>query len=98
MPKVHIADSQIVLEVQEGDILYNALDDQGVRLPHGCLSGSCGACSIEVIDGQKNLQPPTQVEADTIWAVKSERGLMNKDIRLSCRAKIIGNVIIKKLT
>jgi ferredoxin len=85
-------------DIKNGDILYNALDDQGLKLPHGCLSGSCGACSIEVIQGSQNLTPPSAIEADTISAVRQERGFQGKEIRLSCRARVNGDIVIKKLS
>lgn len=101
MPIVSIQGADKVFEVNEGEILYDSLYDRGEELPHGCLSGSCGACRIEVVSGKENLQPPGVIEQNTIDALKAEfsetKGadfIKEKEIRLSCRAKVLGNVTI----
>jgi ferredoxin len=104
MPIVSIQDTTKAIEVNEGEILYDSLYDRGTVLPHGCLSGSCGACRVEVISGHENLQAPGVIEQNTIDAIKEEFALTkgadfvkNKTIRLSCRAKVVGNVSIKPI-
>lgn len=90
MPKVSILDTEQVFEIPDNAVLHDALDSQGCTLPHGCLSGSCGACRIEVIN-PASLQPAGAVEQNTIEALNEERlkkGLSPLTIRLSCRAKI----------
>lgn len=101
MPRVSIQDSGKTFEVNDGEILYDALHDRGLELPHGCLSGSCGACRVEVIQGKEHLHPPGIIETNTIDALKDEfiktRGgdfVQGKEIRLSCRAKVLGDVSI----
>lgn len=79
--------------VEEGDILWESLSDQGEMLPHGCLSGSCGSCRIDVISGAENLAPADGVESDTLEHLKSMiEGEAPKCLRLSCRAEVRGNV------
>ena len=102
MPRVSIADSSKTFEVSEGETLYNSLSDQGESLPHGCLSGSCGACRIEVISGKENLHPPSFIELNTIEALKEEFRETNAieascEIRLSCRAKVLGDVVFRPI-
>jgi ferredoxin len=104
MPRVSIADTEKVFDVKDGDILYDSLYDQGEELPHGCLSGSCGACRIEVITGNENLQPAGVIETNTIDCLKEEfvqlhgkEFLEGKTIRLACRAKIKGDVSFRPL-
>lgn len=101
MPIVSILGTTKKFEVKEGDILYDALSTLGEELPHGCLAGSCGACKISVVDGKENLKAPGAIEQNTIDAVREElsevRGsdfINNTVIRLSCRAKVMGNVCI----
>jgi ferredoxin len=91
-------------EVKKGEILFDALDNLGEQLAHGCLAGSCGVCKIEVLENPENLQEASAVEKDTISAIKTnyERihgagSAENKVIRLSCRAKVIGDVKIAPL-
>lgn len=99
MPRVSLKDTNKSFEVKENDVLYDALFDQGEKLPHGCLSGSCGACRVEVIAGKDNLHKPGAIEQNTIEAIKDEAAIKgldfsNKEIRLSCRAKVLGDVTI----
>lgn len=79
-------------KVNLSQILYDELDRQGLQLPHGCLSGSCGSCRIHVIKGIENLSPMGVVETDTVDHIKS--AYPGKTVRLSCRAKVLGDVEI----
>ena len=88
-------------EVTQGNILFDELERLGFLLPHGCLAGSCGACRIEILEGALNLSTPGAVETDTIESIKknycdSNRSelVVNKNIRLSCRAKVVGDITI----
>ncbi|MDO9183701.1 MAG: 2Fe-2S iron-sulfur cluster-binding protein [Bacteriovorax sp.] len=100
----HLNEKDKKFEVSSGKILFDQLELQGLVLPHGCLAGSCGSCRIEIIEGFENLMPPGAVESDTIDAItknycetnRSEM-VVNKKIRLSCRAKILGDITIAVL-
>lgn len=88
----------LTFEVENGEVIYEALEKQGLELPHGCLAGSCGACRIEVISNPENLKTPSAVEADTISSIKSnlatklnDPSYLEKNIRLSCRARVQGD-------
>lgn len=105
MPRVSIEDTKQTLEIPTDVILYDALADQGVELPHGCLSGSCGACRINVISGADKLAPAGVIEQNTIDAICDEyrnlsgpEFLQGKHIRLSCRAKVQGDITILPLS
>lgn len=91
-------------EVHEGKILFDELELQGLVLPHGCLAGSCGSCRIEILEGAENLSPSGAVETDTVESIKKnycDTGrshlVANKEIRLSCRAKVLGDIKIMVL-
>lgn len=101
MPTVSVANDKLnnkedlKFEVNEGQILFDELERQDHILPHGCLAGSCGSCRIEIIEGAENLSPQGAVETDTINSIKGNHP--GKTIRLSCRAKVLGNIKIKTL-
>ncbi len=104
MPKVTLIDRNESYEVPSDSIMYDALCDVGVELPHGCLSGSCGACRIVVAEGAANLFPPGVIETDTVACVIAEYEKINgagalegKTVRLSCRAKVLGDVSVLPL-
>ncbi len=92
------------VEVEENQLLFDALDDKGVKLPHGCMAGSCGTCRVEVIEGAENLSKASYVESDTVTHIHQsyketygEDYLQDMQIRLTCRAKVLGDVTIKVL-
>lgn len=104
MPTVSIKGSDKTFEVKLGDIIYDSLSDQGYELPHGCLSGSCGACRIEVTEGVQNLESAGAIETNTVDCLKDEFNQKFGDtftegmtIRLACRAKVKGDVQIKPI-
>ncbi len=85
-------------EVNEGEILFDELEKQEFKLPHGCLAGSCGSCRVWVIEGAEQLKEPSAIEQNTIEAITQtynetvgEDFLKDKVLRLSCRARIQGN-------
>lgn len=91
-------------ELENDEIIYEGLERQGISLPHGCLSGSCGACRIIIEEGNENMKVPSVIETDTINHIKNnlaqktgDQSYLTKNIRLSCRARISGNVTINKL-
>ncbi len=107
MPTVSVVRSteeMAEFEIPSGEVLFDSLDNLGETLPHGCLAGSCGSCRILVIEGKENLSPPSAIEQDTINHIRISYGekfgeayLQGKTIRLSCRARVQGNVKIEKL-
>ena len=104
MPIVSFKDKSETFTVENKEILFDALDRLGEQLPHGCLAGSCGACRIEILSGAENLKEPSEVEKDTIEAIRQNYERINgkgsaadKVIRLSCRAKVLGDVEFQKL-
>jgi ferredoxin len=104
MPRVSIADTSKTFEVNEGETIYNSLVEQGEDLPHGCLAGSCGACRIEILSGKENMYPPSFIELNTINSLKedfrqsnAETSAFTGEIRLSCRAKILGDILFRPI-
>lgn len=104
MPRVSIEGTNQTFEVNEGEILYDSLCDRGYELPHGCLSGSCGACRVEILSGKEHLMPAGVIESNTIESLKEEfvkkygeDFIKGKEIRLSCRAKVKGDVTVRPI-
>jgi ferredoxin len=102
MPTVSLKNSDgktITFELDEQTIVYDGLDEKGTQLPHGCLAGSCGACKIEVINGIQNLSPAKTIEQNTIDDIKKNNPeFKDKNLRLSCRAKVLGDIEIKSIS
>lgn len=102
MHKVSYLDKEKEFEVEENEVIFDALDNAGEKLPHGCLAGSCGACRIEVIEGFENLKPASAIENNTIDAIVENiekrdgaGSCADKKIRLACRARVLGDIKFK---
>ncbi len=99
---INIKNKETIIEINENETIFDAADRQGVELPHGCLSGSCGACRVFVLEGDENFKDPSYVEQNTIENIKDHMKLNSSNdkerkIRLTCRAKVLGNVKIEVL-
>jgi ferredoxin len=55
-------------------------------------SGICGRCAVKVLEGGKNINPPSKNELNTL-KLKNQPA----DTRLSCCARVTGPVTVKCL-
>ena len=64
--------------VAEGDDWFSAAEKAGIEIPTGCLTGSCGACEIDVngrtiracisnIEGKKERILNVSLTTDPFW-------------------------------
>ncbi len=64
--------------VSEGDDWFSAAEKAGIKIPTGCLTGSCGACEIDVngrtiracinnIEGKKEQILNVSLTTDPFW-------------------------------
>ncbi|MGB1428644.1 MAG: 2Fe-2S iron-sulfur cluster-binding protein [Cycloclasticus sp.] len=74
---VKISDQEFEFECEEGDTILRAALRAGLGMPYECNSGGCGACKVEVLEGN----------VDNIW--EDAPGLSPRDIKkgrkLSCQ-------------
>ena len=81
MPRVHFLNDELSIEVPAGTTLSLAAAEADATLPFGCRSGTCGACALEVVEGEPGLDPPGFVEGDTLEVC----GLAGPGRRLGCQ-------------
>ena len=87
MPRVTFEDEQKSAEFPAGKTILSCAEAMGVRVSHVCGGdGACGTCRIAVISGWENLTPPTPDET-----YKE----LDPPHRLSCQAKLAGDVVVK---
>ncbi|HEX9985742.1 MAG TPA: 2Fe-2S iron-sulfur cluster-binding protein [Thermoanaerobaculia bacterium] len=87
MPRVTFLDEQKVAEFPEGKPVLACAKEMGVRISSVCGGdGACGTCRIEVVEGWSNLTPPTPDET-----YKE----LEAPYRLSCQARLTGDVAVK---
>lgn len=87
MPRVTFPDAQKSEDFPEGQRLLLCVNAMGIRISQVCGGdGACGTCRVEVIEGWDNLTPPTPDET-----YKE----LEPPFRLSCQAKLKGDVVLK---
>jgi uncharacterized 2Fe-2S/4Fe-4S cluster protein (DUF4445 family) len=87
MPRVIFVDEGKTAELPAGKTLLSCAGAMDVRVSQVCGGdGACGTCRIEVVEGWDNLTPPTPDE--TYKEIEPP-------YRLSCQAKLVGDVIVK---
>jgi Na+-transporting NADH:ubiquinone oxidoreductase subunit F len=87
MPRVTFVDAEKSGEFPAGKTLLSIAEELGVRVSHVCGGdGACGTCRIEVVDGADRLTAPTPDE--TYKEIEPP-------YRLSCQAKLAGDVVVK---
>lgn len=82
------------LNLVDSDLsLLKQAEAEGMGLPFGCTSGACGACLIIIDEGADQLSPVTDIEMKTLERLTENRPELNgKKIRLSCQAKVKGDL------
>lgn len=95
MPKIGFFKSPDTLEVPSGANLMKALLESGKPVASSCYGkGICTKCRVKVIEGSENLNKPNALEAATRLRVANSNTALAADERLSCQAKVIGDVFI----
>lgn len=89
MPKVTNTSTDVSVECAEGADLREVAEEQGLDIPFGCGSGTCGTCLIHIGSGAENLSEITETEEFTLEAFGVE---LDGNTRLSCQCKVKGDV------
>ncbi|MDY0288279.1 MAG: 2Fe-2S iron-sulfur cluster binding domain-containing protein [Sphaerochaeta sp.] len=85
--KISINDGTKELEVEGGQPLLRALNQEGVFIPSACGGrGSCGLCKVQVVQGGGEYLP-----TELPWISDEEK---KKHVRLSCQFKVKQDVAI----
>lgn len=79
------AERAFEVEVPHGTTLLRAAAAARAPVRFACARGDCGKCRVDVVQGAKNLEPPTRQER----LILGERGL-SAGARLGCQARVAG--------
>lgn len=80
---IGLLQNQIRFEVRpiKGNLLDVALE-QGKALQYKCRKGTCGVCTVQVVEGASCLSSPNEKEQ------KKLKQIVNDGYRLACQAEI----------
>lgn len=90
MPKVNFVKSKPAIEVELGANLMQALLSHEIPVASSCKGdGICAKCRVKVLEGAKNLSPQTDIEL-----IRRDQLDFDRSERMSCQAKVLGDVTI----
>ena len=93
MPQVTILrdDGPLVVECRDGDSLFEAGAKVAAGIDTSCVGkGTCGLCRVKIVSGAEHLTPYSDEERKHLGNV-----YFITKVRLSCRARISGDVTIE---
>jgi 2Fe-2S ferredoxin len=90
MPTVRFVKTYPALEVEAGTLLMEALLKAGLPVASSCHGdGICGKCRVQIIAGAENL-----TKIDTVETLVRERLKVPPEYRISCQARVMGDITI----
>ncbi len=92
MPKVTFSHTNISIEAEDGEWLYDVCDRADGGIPFSCKAGACGTCATEILEGGENLGEPSAREIRTLTANQLDTGIY----RLPCLCDAHGEVVFGK--
>lgn len=100
-PKVRVEPAGVVIEVLEGETLFDAAYREGYDWPTVCAGqGTCSRCHVRILQGADRVTPviPTDPEQRVIRRV-AQRNYENKTdgIRLACQIEFAADVAVEQL-
>lgn len=91
MPTVKIPKLNLALEFAQGENLMQGLLRHQLPVASSCQGdGICLKCKMQILDGEENLSPLSQLEER-----HRREGKLTADERLSCQAKVMGDLTIR---
>ncbi|PIR22580.1 MAG: hypothetical protein COV44_07210 [Deltaproteobacteria bacterium CG11_big_fil_rev_8_21_14_0_20_45_16] len=90
MPKLKLEPNGPLIEAPRKSNLLRVLLDRDIPVGNACGGkGLCASCKLTVLEGIKNLSAPNDTEA-----ALAERNSLQKNERISCQTKLLGDVTI----
>lgn len=91
MPTIFFAQNKKnPIRVEQGANLMNSLLQNDVPVASSCHGeGVCSKCRIQIIKGNGNLSPKTELERNL-----AERNNLKPDERISCQTQILDDITV----
>lgn len=92
MATITFEDDDLSVEVDDGTLLIDVVDDVGASLIFGCTAGHCMVCAIRVTAEEGSTSPINDAERYTLSEEERTRGT-----RLGCQVRIVsGHVRVRE--
>ena len=97
MPHVHVDSSEVDIEVADGETLFLAAHRAGYYWPTTCNgAGTCLICWTLIEDGAERCSPVGEWEQEQIDHLKTFVNHHDKQVRLACRVRPLGDIVVRK--
>jgi 2Fe-2S ferredoxin len=95
-PTVHVLPAGLSFTVPAGWTIFEAARDQGYSWPSICGGAAdCTRCFLEVVEGLDRFSPMEEDERMALDRVRW-RGSPRPAERLACRARVSGDVVVRR--
>ncbi|MGZ5271342.1 MAG: 2Fe-2S iron-sulfur cluster-binding protein [Ramlibacter sp.] len=83
--RISVRETGAAFVAEPGELLLEAANRQGVRLPHECTFGACGTCRIKLLQGRVDYEemPPALSEEEA-----------NAGYALACQARPCSDLVV----
>jgi 2Fe-2S ferredoxin len=83
--KIIVSQGDVIFEVSlvKGKLLLDAALNQGKPIRYKCRKGTCGQCTVKLVQGPRLLSKPNEQEREKL---KNE---LDNGYRLACQAEIL---------
>lgn len=90
MPKLTFLRTGQTYDVPAGTSFLEFCQENDAPHDFGCTVGSCGTCVLVLEQGERNVNPITDEERETVEMCTAVKGA-----RLGCQLKIQGDVAVR---
>jgi ferredoxin len=78
-------------DARDGESVFDVGKRLGVVIETACVGkGTCGLCRVRIVEGESNLSPYSEIDEKHLGNVYH----LTK-VRLSCQAKVSGDVVVE---
>lgn len=100
-PQVRVEPSGVVIEVRDGETLFDAAYREGYDWPTVCAGqGTCSRCHVRVLQGRDRVTPAEAGEPEQrVIKRVAQRNYQNdtEGIRLACQIEFTADVTVEQL-
>lgn len=92
MPKITFSDTDVTVEVPDGESLLDVCEEHAAPIPFGCTNGICGTCICVLEEGAEHVNEMDEDEERTVESTTDTEGA-----RLACQLVVNGDITVRAL-